>query len=175
MVVSMEIEPRQSVLPMAPNYPRTGPPDEAWQITCHEAGHAVAAVFLEVMFECVERGDGDFGQVPVGVGPLDNPLRSWTEDEVSCWQRFYAAGAAAEKLLFAAYRPYACRVDQSLHNKLEKLRSTQRNDGWEQDVEAAVAILDQQSIEKVACELDHERKLTAEQVYEILGCVPPWY
>ena len=88
--------------------PRQPTHEEAWKITCHEAGHAVAGVRLNVPFTHVERGDGEHGAVPVGVGPVDAPDHDWTDDEISRWQQFYAAGAAAEKLLFGEYREYGC-------------------------------------------------------------------
>lgn len=36
-------------------------------------------------------------------------------------------------------------------------------------------VLDCESVEKVARELDRRRTLSVEQVYELLGCQPPWY
>jgi hypothetical protein len=36
-------------------------------------------------------------------------------------------------------------------------------------------LLDRESVEKVAKELDQHKKLSDEQVYQLLGCTPPWY
>jgi hypothetical protein len=36
-------------------------------------------------------------------------------------------------------------------------------------------ILDRESIEKVAKELDQHKKLSDEQVYNLLGSLPPWH
>ncbi len=149
--------------------------EEAWQITCHEAGHAVMGVRHQIAFLHVERGDGEHGEVPVGVGPLeDDPSRNRTQDEISRWQQFYAAGAAAEMLLFGGYRDYGSRSDRYLHDLLEKRRSPNRNGGWEQDIQSAMKVLDRESVEKIAKELDRHKNLSVEQVYELLGCAPPW-
>jgi hypothetical protein len=155
--------------------PRQFTREELWQVTCHEAGHAVVGVRLEIPFLYVERGDGEHGEVPVGVGPLENPGRSRSPSEISRWQQFYAAGAAAEQLLFEGYRDYWASRDKFLHEQLEKLRSQSRADAWDQDVRNALSVLDRESVEKVARALDHHRKLTDVQVYELLDRVPSWY
>jgi hypothetical protein len=149
--------------------------EEAWQITCHEAGHAVAGVRLQIPFCHVERGDNEYGEVEVGVNPIEEPSGDWTQDEISRWQQFYAAGAATEQLLFGSYREYASRGDRCLHDVLEKRRRANRSDGWDQDIQSVMNVLDRGSIEKVARELDQHKKLSSEQVYELLGCDPPWH
>jgi hypothetical protein len=146
---------------------------EAWQITCHEAGHAVAAVRLKVRFFYVERGTSEQGKVEFGVAPIENPNRKRSEEEISRWQQFYAAGAAAERLLFGHYREYASSSDQRNHAKFEKQYRIGRLNGWDQDIQSVMNVLDCGAIEIVAKELDQQRKLTEEQVYELLGCVPP--
>jgi len=153
--------------------PRQVTPEEAWQITCHEAGHAVVGVRHQINFLHVERGDGEHGEVPVGVGPIENPSRNWTQDEISRWQQFYTAGAAAEQLLFGAYREYGSSHDRCLHDVLEKRWRPNRCGGWDQDIQSAMKLLDRESIVNVAKELDRQKKLTDEQVYELLGCAPP--
>ena len=155
--------------------PRQISPEEAWQITCHEAGHAVVGVRLQVPFEYVERGEDEHGEVPIAVGPIENPSGNWTRDEISEWQRFYAGGAGAEQLLFGSYREYACSRDKYLHAVLEKQWQPNRRRGWEQDVQSAMKLLDRQSVEKVAKELELQRKLSDDQVYQLLGCTPWWY
>ncbi len=149
-------------------------PEEAWQITCHEAGHAVTGVRLRFAFLRVERGDGEYGRVDVGVGPIEAPTGNWTEVEISRWQLFYAGGAAAERMLFGDHRQYACRHDHGLHDRLEKHRHQSRNDAWERDIQSAVVLLDRESVEKVAKELDRSGTLSGEQVYQLLGCATPW-
>jgi hypothetical protein len=145
---------------------------EDWMITCHEAGHAVVGVRHEIAFENVVRGDGEYGEVPVGVGPIERG--NGTQDEISRWQQFYAAGAAAERLLFGEYREYGSARDRYLHGELEKLRHSNRDEGWDRDIQSALSVLDRDSVERVAKELDRVKNLSVEQVYELLGCVPPW-
>jgi hypothetical protein len=153
--------------------------NEAWKITYHEAGHAFVAARLKIPFNYVERGEGEHGLVDVSNGPLDDflpgaPKRTRTEDEISHWQKFFAAGAAAERLLFGSYRDYASSHDQAKNEKLETLRPQQRSDGWERDVQSAMEILDQEAVKKLAGELDREKKLAEAQVYEILGFASPY-
>lgn len=150
-------------------------PEEHWQITCHEAGHAIVAVRLQISFLYVERGGGEQGEVCVGGGPIEIPENDWTQDEISQWQQFYAAGAAGELLLFGKYREYGSRHDRVLHTKLEERRSSDRNCGWALDVQCAVKVLDRESVEVVAKELDKRKKLTEEQVCRLLGTRPSWW
>lgn|GEM_PF-6185344 len=114
---------------MGPIEPRQLTPEEEWQITCHEAGHAVVGVRHQIPFWQVERGEREHGEVPIGVGPIVNPDRNWTEDEISRWQQFYAAGAAAEQLLFGTYREYAACRDRHFHDILERRWRANRSDG----------------------------------------------
>lgn len=150
-------------------------PEEAWLITCHEAGHAVVAARLQVPFMWVVRGDGEIGEVTVGVTPSELPDDPCPIDEVSRWQQFYAGGAAAEKLLFGEYREIASRQDRLLHSRYETLWRPGRIGGWEEDVELAAAVLDRGAIERVARELDRRKQLSDEQVCKMLGCKLPWY
>jgi hypothetical protein len=118
---------------MGSTEPRQLTPEEEWQITCHEAGDAIVGARLQISFLHVERGDGEHGEVHIGVGPIEDPDGDWTEDEISRWQQFYAAGAAAEKLLFGDYREYASRRDRYLHEVLEKRWRPNRSGAWEKD------------------------------------------
>jgi hypothetical protein len=159
---------------MEPHEPREITREEAWQITCHEAGHAIVGVRLQIPFLHVERGDGEQGEVEVGACPYECPDGDWTQDEISRWQTFYAGGAAAEKLMFDSHREYGSRRDEFLHSELEKRRLPVRSDGWDRDIQSAMALIDRESVQKVASELDRRKKLTEEQAYELLGCAPPW-
>lgn len=144
--------------------------EEAWKITCHESGHAVVAVRLHVPFEYVERGDGEYGKVEIGVGPIENPTRNRPLDEISRWQQFYTAGAATEQLLFGSFREHASCRDRYLHDVLEKRWRPNRYGGWDQDIQFAMKLLDRESVEKVAKELDRSKRLSEEEVYKLLGC-----
>jgi hypothetical protein len=88
---------------------------------------------------------------------------------------FCAAGAAAEELLFGNYQEHGCSQDRRCHAILEKRWRATRAGGWEQDIQSAAKVLDRESVEKVARELDRKKKLSDEEVYESLGCKPDWY
>ena len=149
-------------------------PEEAWQISCHEAGHAIAGVRLNLPFMNVIRGEGEHAETPIGNNPINCPNAPWADEAISRWQLFYAAGPAAEELEFGQYRDYAAREDRKLHGWLEKKRKINRIDGWSQDIQAAIKILDRKSIEKVAKELEAHGTLNEEKVYALLGYVCPF-
>jgi hypothetical protein len=149
--------------------------EEMWQITCHEAGHAVIAVRLQVPFERAVRGGGEKGEVEVGITPAEHPDRVWSRETISQWQLFYTGGAAAEILLFGKYREYAAERDRYLHGRLEELLIKRRAGGWQQDIESALRILDHDSIHRVAMDLNRCGELTEEQVYALFDRKPPWW
>jgi hypothetical protein len=155
--------------------PREITPEEEWQITCHEAGHAVMAVRLEMSFVRAARGPGEFGEVEVGITPLDDPNRACSQEEIVKWRLFYAGGAAAEVVCFGKYRTYAASRDRALHERLEKLAAGGRVDGWNQDIESAVKLLDREAIAKVATNLARHGQLSEEQIYDLFDRKPPWW
>ena len=104
-------------------------PEEQWQITCHEAGHAIVAVRHRILFDYVERGEGEHGLVKLTIDPL-GPNNGLDESQLLQYQEFYAGGAAAERLLFNTDRDYALRVDKCCHNKLEQQMNRHRNLGF---------------------------------------------
>jgi hypothetical protein len=146
-------------------------PDMAWRITRHEAGHAVVAVALKIPFTYVERGDGEFGLTEVGENnPIDDSNGNWTEEDISRWQQFYAAGAAAERLLYGRYRHYAASKDKAYHEKLEKRwRRVGRRNGWKRDIASAMQFLDSESIERVARPMHPKGRLSDVEVCKILS------
>jgi hypothetical protein len=139
----------------------------------HEAGHAVVAVKYHLRFEYVEILDGESGESKLFGGPLDNPNLKWREEAISQWQQAYAAGAAAEMLFFGSYRTDGSSSDLRLHGNLEKLRGQNRSDGWDQDIQSTMKILDCDSVEKVASVLNRKKRLSVEQVYELLNLESP--
>jgi hypothetical protein len=145
------------------------------RVLYHEAGHAVVGVRLQIPFGPVEVRDGENGEVSVGVGPLESPDRRHSEEEISRWQLFYAAGEAAEQLLFGDHRDYGTTVDRALHERLEKLRSVQRHRAWDLDIQSVVKVLDSEAVQKIAESLGQHRKLSDEQVHNLLGCKPTWW
>jgi len=168
--------------------------DEAWRITCHEAGHAFMAVYGEILFTHVERDGLYYGLVNAVAGPLEfapnGERRGGTPDEISRWQRYYAGGAAAEQLLFGELRgknadgtdPYG--FDKGRHRQCEELLGNNRCDGWEQDIQSAKQSLaeNRDSLMKIATALhgkltigsDRRERLTDDEVYNLLGRKPSW-
>lgn len=148
--------------------------EEHWQITCHEAGHAIVAVMYGIPFLHVERGEGEYGVVELGTNPIDDPGGNWNESRLLHLQEFYAGGAAAEVLLFGDYRFYAVTHDKTCHEELKKKLNRCHCRGFEEDVESIANSLDRNAVEKVAKELDKRHRLTIEDVSKIIDCKLPW-
>ena len=143
------------------------------RVAYHEAGHAVAAVRLNIPFMHVVVNGDTSSEVEVSVTPLDNEDGLQSSEEMRRWQQFYAAGAASEQLLFGYYLPPASSRDRREHDEYEKRSHAPRVDGWYQDIAATVAVLDRESVKLVARELKERGRLEEDQVYEILHCDPP--
>jgi hypothetical protein len=141
----------------------------------HEAGHAVVALRLQIPFCVVEVRAGGNGEVSVGVGPLESAGGSESDEEISRWQLFYAGGAAAERLFFGDYRKQGAKVDRAHHEKLEKMRSAERNCAWDLDIQSAMKVLDRESVQKIADALGQHRRLDEEGIHDLLGCKPSWW
>ncbi len=154
--------------------PRQLTSEEAWKITCHEAGHAVVAVRHQLPIEYAERGDGESGKVELSLTLFDDEDRDWSWEEIAQYQQFYAGGAAAEWLLFGTYREYACGRDRAIHRAVEERWHPCRAGGWDEDVRSAMKVLDRESVEKVARALERHSRLDDEHLYELLGCKAPW-
>ena len=154
--------------------PMQDTPEETWRIACHEAGHAVVGVRHKIPIEFIEIGEGENGEVSFSFSPIDRPTGKPSLTEISQWQQAYAAGAAAEQLLFGHYREYGSCHDRNLHNEWEKLRHQMRREGWDRDIHSAIKILDRESVEKVARALVRAEKLSGEDVHKLLGCILPW-
>jgi hypothetical protein len=151
-----------------------------WRVLYHEAAHAVMAVHHELCFQFVEVLGIDNGQTEPAANPIADPDHDWPEDDIAKWQLFYAAGAAAEMQLFGSYRKRGTREDRRLHDELESWREEGRDGGWEQDIQAAGRVLNIEYVKTVANELhrrgalNQPKRLTSEEVYELLGLVPSW-
>jgi hypothetical protein len=152
-------------------------PDEDWKINCHEAGHAIVAVRHEITFDCVKRADGEKDEVFVAPNPVDDnecEWCEWSDAELMRVQEYYAAGAAAERIMFQEERQHASREDRCNHDKLERQLNRQREFGFEEDVQGAMRLLDRCSIEKVAARLQEKRTLDFDEVARTIGYTPSW-
>ena len=147
---------------------------EHWRITCHEAGHAVFAVRCGIVFLYIERGAGEHALLELAINPVDEPDHNWSRSDILKWQEFYAAGAAAERLLFNDDRAYALRCDKCNHAKLETRLKRFRSRGFDEDLKSAMTHLDGDAIEKVATELEKRMRLEFEDVSTIIGQPLPW-
>jgi hypothetical protein len=156
--------------------------DEDWRIAVHEAGHAVFAALNGLLFDIAtlhpdvavtERRDLEGKDC---VEPIRNPL---DDDEfpgaIDGWQAFYAAGAAAECLLFeGVIREYAIRGDEHSHRRINEKFGTSTK--FAESIQCAVAAMADKRplLEQVALELKQSRKLNYSRVCQILGVEPSW-
>jgi hypothetical protein len=154
----------------------TPPPncDEGWKIACHEAGHTIVAVLHEIPFDKVLRGDGEEGEVEVGVNPIDDEEIGLSNEQLKQWQEFYAAGAAAERAIFGEERRYAANRDMCHHGKLESRLPANRDLGFEDDVRTVLVQMDASVIRDVAGQLRVRRSLTFDVVAQAMGHTPSW-
>jgi hypothetical protein len=148
--------------------------DDEWKIACHEAGHAIVAVRHRIAFTSAEVGPSDHGMVAPALNPVDDEEHEWSEDAVNRYQQFYAAGAAAERLLFNDERKQALKLDKNCHERIERRRLQPRACGFEDDIRAAMALFDLISVRTVARKLQAQRVLTVEDVCMAMGCSPWW-
>ena len=145
-----------------------------WKTSCHEAGHAIVAVLYELPFDYVERGMGeDDGEVVVGNGPFEEGSDA-PPVELAEWQQFYAAGAAAERIMFGSERAYGIVNDVKKHLRVERMLQQSRVDPFNADVGSAMKMLDRRDIEVVATKLVQTRKLNFDEVAKLIGYIPSW-
>jgi hypothetical protein len=143
--------------------------DDDRRITCNEAGHAIVAVYKKIPFTRVWRGREEDGGVCLGVNPVDNWKLAWMEPRIREYQEFYAAGAAAERIMFKKDREGVVAIDKGNHGKLDRRLNRTRKDGFEEDIQAAMRLLDRRLIERVVKQLDAKAEMTFEEVAEIIG------
>ena len=148
--------------------------DDAWRIACHEAGHAIHAVQNGLIFEHVEVGVNEHGVVvPIG-GPLNDPDTPYTNEQLLCWQTFYAAGAAAEHVLFCEIRSHAIRGDIENHEKLNQRLPEDTRSSFDSRVDEAARLLDGSIVQRVAEKLIDCEQLTYENTCDLAGVPVPW-
>jgi hypothetical protein len=150
-----------------------------WRICCHEAGHAIVAIKLDIPLEKITRGEGTKGEVE----PIHDPNDNCDQKQWAKYQLFYAAGAAAERIVFGTedrifdYLVDPLEGDKQQHKRLE---SRERPNAFETDIEKTVSFLGgkeaKQIIYRVATLLKERRntdgregQITQEEVAEITG------
>ena len=91
-----------------------------------------------------------------------------------CFERLEtrARGLVAE--LDACFEDIQQRASAHLTDEVRSVAAAVREE-IHRDIQAAMVILDAESVVKVANEIGRQKRLTDEQVYELLGCVPSWY
>lgn len=150
-----------------------------WRICCHEAGHAVVAIKLQIPLEQITRGEGTNGEVE----PIHDPSDNCDQKTRARYQLFYAAGAAAERIVFGTERRTFDELVDPLEGdrkQHERLESQERQNAFGIDVEEAIACFGGEDgkkfIERVAALLKERRdkdgrkgQITQEEVAEIIG------
>ena len=156
-------------------------PYDDWRIAVHESGHAVFAVKNDFLFTCVEIGPKEHGEVHVSSSPLDDDQHSpldddqqeLTRDQLLCWQAFYAAGAAAEHLVFQEIRRHAVRTDENQHRRINEM-CVGSPDLFESAIARALEVLSMTTIEHVAKQLMNDKRVTYDLVCSLSEVVPKW-
>ncbi|WP_199169866.1 hypothetical protein [Rhodopirellula bahusiensis] len=150
-----------------------------WRICCHEAGHAVVAVKLRIPVNKITRGEGTFGEVQ----PIHDASDNCDQKSLVRYQLFYAAGAAAERIVFGTEkRTFDELVDplEGDRQQHEQLESHERLNAFGIDIEETIACFGGEDgkkiIERVAALLKERRdkdgrkgQITQEEVAEIIG------
>ena len=94
--------------------------DDPRRVAVHDAGHAIIAVKLGILFDHVKLGPGpEDGEVPPTFSPFDKESRP-APDDIPKWRSFYAGGAAAEHIAFDSIRSHAIRCDAKRHDGLKR-------------------------------------------------------
>ena len=152
------------------------PSDNDWRIAVHEAGHAVFAAMQDWPIEHAAVGPNEFGEVSLAHNPIDEP-QHLSSDDYAKWKAYYAAGAAAEHLVFGEIRIGAFGGGVSRGNDLDNHRTLCEFESFCSSIERALQTLSKDDVEKVATELQNRRKpskLSGDEVYSIIGRKTPW-
>jgi len=147
--------------------------DDDWRIAVHEAGHAVFAVKNDLIFTYVDIGPNEHGEIDVIGSPLDDNEQELMRDQLLCWQAFYAAGAAAEHVLFHEIRRHAVRYDKGRHH-LVNVMLPGSLDIFESAIARAGKMLSTTTIERVAGRLMIDKRLQYDEVCKLSDVIPPW-
>jgi len=153
---------------------RTLHSDDDWRIAIHESGHAIVAVRHDCIFEHVAIGPNEFGEVRWANSPLNDPGGGYTREKLWKWQTAFAAGAAAEHVVFSEIRRHAIRQDIDCHCQLGKMREDGLVVPFEFAIRQAVEMLSLAETENVARKLQEAKQLDFENICELIGVVPSW-
>ncbi|MCG8451022.1 MAG: hypothetical protein MI725_15750 [Pirellulales bacterium] len=143
------------------------------QIAIHEAGHAVAAYELGLRV-CYARLD-EVSEVQLCSECDVDSLDYADELKVIALQKYYAAGAAAERIIYGTNRPHGIAKDRRDVNVMETLlieyqtgTLTEEVDVFEERVSQVQSLLRKQQIAAIANELNRTGFLTREELESTL-------
>jgi hypothetical protein len=149
--------------------------DDDWRIAVHESGHAIAGVRNDSL-DFVRVGSNELGEVRWIKNPLDSKDEEFTLDELRYWQTIYAAGAAAEHIVFNEIRRHSIRKDIICHLRVDLKCQRGPVDLFESAIERAVCVLRKTNLERVARELMQaaKKELTYDDICTLIGVKPSW-
>jgi len=143
------------------------------KIAVHEAGHAVAAFHSNLDINFVQLGEVSEMELCCDCG-MDS-LNYGDQEEVEVLQKVWAAGAAAEQIIFGAYRPYSLVKDRRDIDIMEKIKLDRAGKDFQKDIDVfdeyfdrAIETLKSNEIEAVANVLKEKSRLSGPEVEAIL-------
>ncbi len=148
--------------------------DDDWRIAVHESGHAITGARKDFIFAHVAIGPNEHGEVAWNNNPIDDADQKYTPEELRDWQTIYAAGAAAEHIVFNEIRRHSIRCDMICHLRVDKRRKEGTVDLFESAIERAVGILSKADVKHVAKALRDKRRLEYDDVCALIGVKAPW-
>lgn len=148
-------------------------PDDHYRICVHEAGHAAVGASFRMLFDSVSVGPGEFGIVEWTINPIDDAdlFETRTLPE---WLLAYAAGSAAEQLIFGEIRDHARKHDLDLHDKVASRIGDEIATGYDDSVLKCMDTLTSLDIKQIADRLETLKRLDFDAVCAILNIRTPW-
>jgi len=141
---------------------------DRWRVAVHEAGHAIVAVKLGLELEHVHLAeDSNAGETCLRGFASDLESNHPRRDE-DLMRRFYAAGAAAESVVFGTYNVHGIADDLVEFSKLSA-QSTSVKPDFGAFVGFVVRDLQAKNVTAVATTLDDKGYLSAHRVRSLLA------